>query len=370
MQPKPNEDTEAETRPAGKKGAKEATGPRLPPAPGGPLENGAPLFGSYVGSLDAVRYDGLKGEFSRSRLWQLAHHKKWQYVSFANAEIAVGMVVFQASYVANSFVYVFDRREKKMLAERETTAVPILQVKVGEHPSHGMSASFKRGKTTSVTMSREIGSFLYLAKVAWDGLEIDVQLNTRAAPPTLTAICPIERGLVNVTQKPGPLPTTGHVTVNGRRFVLDGATQAWGTLDYTSGLLAHETEWRWASGCGKLHEGPVVGLNLVTGFMEVSQGTGENAVWVDGDLIPVGAAKIDYDPDKPDAPWRVSTADGRVKLELRPEGVRRQTVDFKLVKSVYVAPVGTFHGEIRTPEGKVLVLDGVPGVSEDHHARW
>lgn len=367
--PRPNEDTETAAPGKAKKGAPPPPGPRLPKAGQGVVEEGAPAFGAFHGSFDQIAWNTLGGEHAHGRLWHLLHHKKWVYAGFAGPELFGALAIFQAGYLASSWVYVFSRSEKKFLAQKSILAAPRLEVKVGERPAFGLDARFSRGKRAA-SVTREVGSMLYVVKVAWDGLAIDVALDTRWHGQALTAVCPIEGGVANATQKTGPLPARGKIVVDGRTLLLDGATEGWGSLDYTNGLLARDTDWRWASMAGRVKEGPAIGLNLVTGFNQPRTGTGENAVWVERDLIPVGRARIDCDQERPEAPWHVSTEDGVVDLEFRPEGKRAEDVDIKLVKSSYVQPLGTYHGTIKSPEGKPIAIDGLPGVAEIHSARW
>ena len=67
----------------------------------------------------------------------------------------------------------------------------------------------------------------------------------------------------------------------------------------------------------------------------------------------------------PLAPWRVQGGEGRVDLTFHPEGFRAQTIDLKLIASRYLQPFGTFSGQI---DG--VAIEGLPGVTEDHAARW
>ena len=66
-----------------------------------------------------------------------------------------------------------------------------------------------------------------------------------------------------------------------------------------------------------------------------------------------------------DSPWRIRSEDGRVDLTFTPEGYRAQTIDLKVISSRYLQPFGTFSGQI---DG--VAIEGLPGVTEDHAARW
>ena len=53
------------------------------------------------------------------------------------------------------------------------------------------------------------------------------------------------------------------------------------------------------------------------------------------------------------------------ELQALPEGHRAQTVDLKLILSRYLQPFGTYSGTVFG-----LDVAGVPGVTEEHVARW
>jgi hypothetical protein len=142
-------------------------------------------------------------------------------------------------------------------------------------------------------------------------------------------------------------------STGGTTFELDRCV---GALDHTSGLLARRTRWRWASATdGRLS------LNLTEDFTAPY----ENVLWVEGELRRLGPVRFSFDAGEPDAPWRIDAPDGSVHLEFRPEGRRHKRTALLVAESSYLQPIGTFHG---TVDG--VAVDGVPGVTEDHLARW
>jgi rRNA maturation protein Nop10 len=165
-----------------------------------------------------------------------------------------------------------------------------------------------------------------------------------------------------MTQKTSCIPVQGEVQAGGRRFGMDGA---FASLDYSHGLYARRTRWRWASACGRTSSGERVGLNFADGHNEV-----ENCVWLGGELLVLAPARFEFDPADPMKEWRVATADGRVDLRFTPEGLRREDTDLKLAVSRYVQPIGSFHGTLLGPGGRRVEVAGLPGVTEDHEAVW
>jgi hypothetical protein len=194
---------------------------------------------------------------------------------------------------------------------------------------------------------------------------LDAALDTTGAPPAITAIAPVgamRDGLVNVTEKRALLAVRGELTVRSRHRKLQDAI---GGYDYTHGLLARRTMWRWAWALGRAKTGERVGFNLVQGFV----GEPECAAWVDGEVFPLREGRFELDRDQPLSEWRVSTADGAVDLRFTPGGMHAERKNFGLIHSRFVQPVGRYAGTLRVG-GKELVLDGVLGVTEDQDVLW
>ncbi|MEI4896948.1 DUF2804 family protein, partial [Klebsiella pneumoniae] len=76
------------------------------------------------------------------------------------------------------------------------------------------------------------------------------------------------------------------------------------------------------------------------------QAEAENALWMDGRLIPVGPVSIEHGTD-PLEPWRIRDRDGLVDLHFSPEGARHEDRNLVLASTRYVQPVGTFSGSLR-----------------------
>jgi hypothetical protein len=327
----------------------------LPPAPPSPVDAaGQPAFGAYQGVCADPSWARLDRPWARGPVWRLLHAKRWHFVSIVGPRVVTAFCVVDVGYAANAFVYVFDREAKLLVADRSLMGLPGLMGRVSHHAGVGALTSWSVG---GVRLELERGAAGWRVSARGPGdLEIDASLG-EAAAPTLCAIARIDGGVANCTHKTTCLPARGTVKLGGRRFDLDGHT---GTLDHTYGLLARDTTWRWASAARA-----DLALNLVQGF----NGPVENAVWHDGRVHPVGAAEIVYDASAPRGTWRIRTPDGAVDLTFRPEGERRQDKDLIIARSRYLQPIGAFSGTIRLPGAELLVAD-LPGVTEDHTARW
>ncbi|OHX15600.1 hypothetical protein BI343_16600 [Chromobacterium amazonense] len=323
-----------------------AAPPRLLDAPG------RPAFGVYQGIVDDLSWQAL-ALTPRQRLTRPLHHKRWQYAALAHADFFIGFAIVDVGWNGTAFAYLFDRRRRQVTAAASANGLPGLGAQVDDRvfgharfrlPGHDFR--FQRdGDALRLSLSSR-------------KLTLDAVVDLSAAPPVLAAIAPANY-LAHSTHKSGGLAVSGEARCAGGRFDLAGAVAS---LDYSNGLLARETRWRWASAHGRN-----IGFNLQQGFM----GDAENAVWLHGKLFRVGAASFDYQPNDPLAPWRVASADGVVDLTFTPEGARREDKNLLIAASRYVQPIGRFNGTLIDPDsGERHPVRELVGVTEDHVSRW
>lgn len=324
------------------------------PAPDSVVTHGAPAHGRYAGCIERMDWQGLANH--RSWLWHRLHHKRWHYVGLGHEQLFIGVAIVDLGWACSAFAYLFDRRQRRLLADWSQDGLPGLQASVSDEPLAGANAWF-RGLGARLSLRHHAGDLLL--NVTTRTLCIQAALDLRTMAPALLAIGPIDGGLAHATQKTTALPVRGWAEAAGQRFTLEGA---WAAVDASNGLLARDTAWRWASA----HR-PDVGFNLQQGYF----GAQENVLWLDGQPVALGAAQFEFDATRPLAPWRVFTEDGLLDLVFTPEGARAAAKDLGIAASRYVQPVGTFTGTVQaSPAASPRAVDGLLGVTEDHHSRW
>ena len=333
--------------------------PGLATAPAEVLSpDGKPCFGRFAGAADFVDWSGLAAPYARSRLWRHFHHKRWQYLALSTEQLFCGIAIVDVGWTNAAFAYAFDRVLQTEVAAYSQHGVPGLSASIGDRPASGAASHF-RFLHHRIDYRQLAGSAYYQLRLRCGEFEIDAEFDAAAAAPLLLAVGCVEGGSVHATQKSSGMPLTGEVRVRGKSYDLQGGVAS---FDYSNGLLARETAWRSAS-AHDLH----LGFNLQTGYF----GGQQNALWLDGELFPLGNAHFDFKPDDPLAPWHIRTDDGLLDLRFQPEGVRRQDKNLLITASSYVQPIGSFSGWVKPGrQAPPRLVRRLVGVTEDHYARW
>jgi hypothetical protein len=338
----------------------------LPPAPAEPFgPSGAPAFGAYAGPLERAALGRAAAHQAQGWFRRVVRRKRWIYLLAASDEAMVAAAVVEGGWFGAGFAWVLDRSLGAMAFDRTASGLPGLNARVDDRIGPGGGARFS-GLGLAIDVQLRAGG-ADLRVVARNGIRAEVALDARGAPSPFVLVTPVEGPGVRVTQKAGGLRASGRVELAGRTLRLDGGL---GGLDATHGFLARETAWRWAFGTGTLPGGEPFAFNLAEGFGGVPPGDpGENALLLGEATVRLPAVRFTFDRDAPHSPWRVASADGALDLAFAPVAVHRDDRDMGPLSTRFRQVAGTFAGTLPSPRGPLAVA-GVPGVVEDHRARW
>ncbi|HLX89478.1 MAG TPA: DUF2804 domain-containing protein [Acidimicrobiales bacterium] len=327
--------------------AESAPGQLLPTAPPAVVADGTIPFGTYSGRIGSIDWSRLGLPARRLR----RRHKRWHYVSVAGPEVVLAVAVVHVGWAGSAFAYLFDRTTRRLLADLEVVA-PQARARVSPSPDAPASTTFRSRRLHVRLVATQRGRWRLEARSP--GLTIDATLDETDAGPTMCALAPVAGGVADCTHKTPALRVEGVAGAMGAVFDLSSCHAA---LDHTDGLLARSTRWRWASATDS---------RIALNFTEDFTAPHENACWVDGRITALGPVRFEFDPARPESPWRIrSTSGDEVDLEFLPEGRRERHTSLLVASSRYVQPIGTFQGSVAGAEVRGLV-----GVTEDHAARW
>ena len=313
-----------------------------------PIIDGEPAFGTYAGCC--VDTSLALSERGVSQLRSAVSEKHWQWFGAFDDRLALGGAIVDAGLLGTVFLWIFDRKQGEFLVDGEVL-VPGPLVTVSNRATDGEIARVGL-PGCQLEIERNGGALTVNGQFT----EVSLSLRFESCGQPITAICPVadREGGVNVTQKETGMRVTGGVEIDGW-FDIAGT----GMTDYTHGLLARETDWRWAIGNCSTDTGRSVCFNLA----EFNEGL-ENAIWIDGEPRAVGDATFEVAPPGSDDDWHVRTECGTVALSLSVAAYRTQHLDIGLFSSAYRQPLGWWSGTVAGDE-----VEG-PGVAETHLARW
>lgn len=288
--------------------------------------------------------------------------KRWQYVGLVSEEFVIGAAVVWMQPVGNVFWYVFDRKRREL-----TEASVLCPFGRGiAFESNGVSGvvAWRKGKNRILLENGRAGGRRRLEIVSG---KLAVTAELEDAPAPLVVASRVGYRGFNYTLKIAGMPAFGEVALAGatRRI---GEREAFGVLDFTTGCLARETFWNWASGGGRDAGGALVGLNFVQGINET--GVTENAFWIGDRLVKTDTLTFAYDDRQILSPWRIRSWDKKVDLTFVPEGERKADLDLKVVASRFHQPFGCFSGTLIDDAGVPHAVERLPGYTEEHFALW
>jgi hypothetical protein len=324
----------------------------LPPAPADAVgPDGLPRCGRYQGLAGAPGWARLAAPHARHPLWRRLHHKRWHFVALVTDELFCGVAIVDIGWSNTAFAYVFDRRERRVVAAFSPLGVPGLTASVGATVAAGARFTMP-GRQIAIEAAGAHGHRLRLRAGRFR-----IDAGYAGEGPRLLAIGPaFDGGSVHSTQKSPGLALSGQLEAGARRYVLDGGVASY---DFSNGLLGRRTAWRWISA-----HGDGIGLNLQSGYF----GDAENALWVDGELIPLGPVAVKVGLD---GCWSLRTDDGLLALRFRPEGTRCDNKQLLLASSRMRQHVGCFDGWVRAaPDAPRRAVAGLAGLAEDYRALW
>jgi len=330
-------------------------------------EDGTPAFGLYTGEIADVTLN----EYPKlSSFLKPIRSKKWRFSGIFSPEIVCGVAVVDAGYVGSCFAYAFDM-ETRQLSEYRATSPFSLASRISDNTLVG-EAVYKHGLgQVALKYGLEDGKYSnieVMAPTADGQLEINARMDdTKEGSVPHQVVFATPKGSFAFTHKTAGMTVSGQVKVGDKVYDLDSAT-TFGGVDHTAGYHDYRWEWRWASLGGLSKCGKRVGLNLVDPIHHPT--IQENALWIDGERFPLGRAEFIFDRQSILDPWEVSTTSGIVKLHFKPLGQRSETLNAGIIKSQFAQPVGLYSGEIHLPDREPIVLENIPGVVENHDAKW
>jgi hypothetical protein len=298
--------------------------------------------------------------------------KQWQHFACILPEAFVGVAVVDLGWMRGSWCHV--RRRPAREGFEHARRSPLLDLRVAADLWQDRTWAHARGYRLEIESSLKAGDHRIWIDVQEGPGRPAVRGELRARQDLqrnqpLVVCMPIAPGRPMYSHK-AVLPLEGELIVGdgGPRLWADPQT-SFAVLDVHKAYYPHHTFWEWATLAGRLADGRWLGLNLTRNANQDDERLNENALWLDGAIEHLGAARFEHSPD-PGAPWRVRTSDGRVDLSFTPQAGRGERLRLgPVLRSVFDQLQGTFSGAVRFGDEPIAV-EGLFGLCEDHDSLW
>ncbi len=293
------------------------------------------------------------------RVSRLLTEKRWLWGSIVQDDLMLAFAVVDLGYASNGFAYAYTPNDG-IVAQASIVGLPRLS-RVKQTATHRIDARL-RDPRLGIRITEDDHDPQIEISLRSSTLEIQATLDTRDAPSPITAIAPLDKGVVDVTEKRVLMPVRGSALVAGKRVSLDGAL---GGYDFSHGIMPRHTKWNWAFFMGRDKAGVPVALNVVAGWTREH----ECALWAAGELHGVPEAQFAYDTARPNSEWKITTPDGSVDLTLTPRAIHAEEKNLGVVRSAFKQAIGRYRGTLRV-DGRAHEIADAIGVAEEQDVVW
>ena len=300
---------------------------------------------------------------------QFLRVKQWDYYAIFTPDLFFSVTVADIGYIGNIFVYLLDF-EANWLHEESIIAPFGKAVKLPRNSTEG-DVRFDNGK---VSIHFQLGENTRRIVVDWpifhqgEGIAADITLSCSPDHESIVMATPIGQKRFYYNRKINCLPAEGWIRRGGRQVDLNSQT-CLGGLDWGRGVWEYASFWNWASASAYLPDGRTLGLNMGSGFGDLSHAT-ENCFVLDGRVHKLEDIPFEYDPVDYMKPWRFASSDGRLNLDFVPFKERVAKTNLLVLTSEVHQMFGRYTGTLVTDDGETIEARDLVGFAEEHRARW
>ncbi len=295
--------------------------------------------------------------------------KRWDYWALLTGDLAVAITYADVDYLGIAAVWWVDLRSGRT-GGRELTVPLARGIDLPDVPGSA-PLSYRSPHLHLALTDTADGTDLSARWRERDGRigSLEAHVALPADHGSLNVVIPWTETRFQYTSKHQARPATGTFTVGDDHVEL-AAGDAWGVLDVGRGRWPYRTRWNWGSGAGHSADGRAIGVQ-VGGKWTEGTGATENAIIVDGEVVKIGDELAwSYDWDAPMQPWRVRSPDGRLDLMLTPRFDRHARTEAVVLGTQVHQVFGTWDGQVPTPAGDAVTVEGLVGFAEESRSRW
>ena len=329
--------------------------------------DGQPQYGCFSTPFTEINHQDFDYHTTSDRpakLWQKHfHYKQFQFIGLNSAQYSLACAIANVKYAATAFIYLYDHKTKQLISHSFVQPLG-MQCKLSNMPYSGRSY-FKKGKNhfDIVALEQQKG---YNLEVHLDNIHIDITIQEPEHFQPLSLCTKTGFNGWSYTQKACALQCSGLISWGSKNIAVEAA-HFLGNYDWSCGFMRRQTAWNWASFSGFANDTPI-GLNLAAGVNET--GFTENAFWANGQLHRLPQPLFHYQRHNRLANWVITSENRHIELTFTPGAIHNENIDALIVASNFSQLPGLFNGSITTENGQRFQIKDIPGVVEDHYAKW
>lgn len=302
------------------------------------------------------------------RFLQRLRVKRWDYYGVTTPERYFSVTLADLGYAGQAFVYTVDFATGRY-HEETLTIPPGGGIFLPRNSTEGESC-YDNGKVCIIFQVTPVERRIAVNWTNFGGQPLSAEIGFAVTPEheSTVIVIPIRGNRFYYNRKINCLPATGWLQIGDDRTKIT-PDACLGNLDWGRGVWEYRSFWVWASASGFLEDGRTVGLNLGFGFGDTSAAT-ENTLILNRGIHKLAQVNFSYNAQNFTQPWRMVAPDGRLDLTFTPFVERVATTNLLLIASTVHQLFGRYSGYVVADDGERIVIDGLIGFAEEHHARW
>ena len=295
--------------------------------------------------------------------------KRWDYYAVFSPQRFFSATIADLGYAGNLFVYTMDFETGAL--HEEGVVIPFAKgVTLPRNSDKGDS----HYEDARLKLDFQLFPDHRHLSVAWPafhdgrGIQAEIDLQTPTGYESMNIVIPIGQKRFYYNRKINCLPASGVVKYGDLTETLEPTTSL-GSLDWGRGVWEYRSFWNWASASGFLPDGRSIGLNLGSGFGDLSK-AGENAVILNNRIHKLEQVKFDYTPEDYTKPWEFTDTEKRLELTFTPFKDRLAQTNLGIITSKVHQMFGRYNGYVISDESERIQVKDLIGFAEEHYAKW
>jgi hypothetical protein len=337
---------------------------------GTPIENGIPLQGTWTRAFDEVDLLDIQRPypFPLPRSLRDVRIKEWESFVIQNDQFFLEAYLANVKYYGIAQVCLYDIEHKEHL--RFSKIVPF----GGWHlPKNLWNSSIN---SHSYGFFFRIHDWLYA-----DTIKVDLDIEATRKRPSFTAHIEYDLGRGDTPIAVNMLfserrcayafkacsAVRGDMVFGGQHIYLDPGKTTGIFRDY-KGFYPYRMRSSWCTACGVDGENRRYGFSLGETAARENYKHNENALWLDGRLIPLPPVRITM-PNGLESDWVIQDVEGMVDLTFTPQEQSRSAFNWILTSWEYNTPLGYYNGMLVNNEGEQIPVRNLWGLGEKLYLR-